>query len=264
LLAWSGPHSGIAKVGYRRVASSQAWATLWREHVGPLPKDRPPVVLPQIDFSQCMVVAVFQGTSVNSRGANCVSVSESTAAITIRFVGDHYQTLNGVDEVTPFGIFLLPRSAKPLILEENVQNLLGGAPVWKVQARFVLLAAVPLPERPAVLVQAPVTPQVLAERLKQIADEVIAKDQPLRESVKDSAVLLLGKDANPVQRFDAPDPAQPQAQEEFRSRIIGIQQGLPLVLRQLEGSLEQLSLVEEDVPNQLQDWHARFHYVNAR
>jgi RNA polymerase sigma factor (sigma-70 family) len=263
LLAWSGPNSAVTKTSYRRVASKQEWETLWQEHAGKVQKDRPATVLPRIDFSQCMVVAVFQGSAFNSQGVNCVSVSETTAAITLRFVGDRYQTLNGVDEVTPFGIFLLPRSAKPLILEENVQNLLGGAPVWKVQARFELLAAVPLPEPPVAQAKAPVTAQVLAERLKQIADEAIAKDQPFRESVKDSAVLLLGKAANPVQRFDAPDLAKPEALEEFRNRIIGIQQGLALILFQLDGSLEQLSLVEEDLPNQPPDWQARFHYVNA-
>jgi hypothetical protein len=31
---------------------------------------------------------------------------------------------------------VLPRSEKPIVLEENVQGLIGGEPIWKVRARL--------------------------------------------------------------------------------------------------------------------------------
>jgi hypothetical protein len=245
------------------VASSQEWETLWQEHAGKAQKNQPASAVPQIDFAQCMVVAVFQGASVNSRGVNCVSVGETASAITVRFVRDHYQTTNGFDDVTPFGIFLLPRSAKPLILEENVQNLLNGPPVWKVQARFELLAAVPLPDQPAVPVNTPVTAQVLHERLKQIAEDATAKNQPLREKVSEGAALLLGKEANPVERFDAPDPTKPQELDDFRNRVVAAQQGMGLAIFRLDVAKEELAALEADLAKENADWQARYYYVRA-
>jgi hypothetical protein len=40
----------------------------------------------------------------------------------------------GGEQVTVYGFFVLPRSSKTVVLEENVQNYIGGKPVWKERA----------------------------------------------------------------------------------------------------------------------------------
>ena len=107
--------------------------------------------VPTIDFDRCMVIAVFRGAGWNSSGISAVSISD-TDRVVFRFDDRSYQTssdfttdgkLNvdtdddrGGNKVTPFGIFVVPRSEKELVLENNVQNLKGRPPVWKEVARF--------------------------------------------------------------------------------------------------------------------------------
>ena len=38
--------------------------------------------------------------------------------------------------VTPVGFFVLPRSKLPIVLQEDVQNLKRGDPIWKQRARL--------------------------------------------------------------------------------------------------------------------------------
>ena len=141
-VTWSGPNSALADASYRRISSAGEWQTLWLAHRGKTLLESAGEV-PQIDFRQCMVVAVFQGAGFNCRGVEAVSVTETAEAVTVRFSGQYYQTIGEGDAVRPFGVFLLPRSTKALVLEENVQNLLGQPPVWKLRAQFDALAALP-------------------------------------------------------------------------------------------------------------------------
>lgn len=264
LLSWSGAHSQIDTPRYLRVVTSQDWETLWQSHLGNAPKDAPGSALPRIDFSQCMVVAVFLGASQNCRGVSVGSLVETKDALTLRLVWHTYQTLDGSNDVTPFGIFLLPRNRKPLVLETNVQRLLNAPPIWKVQTRFEALAAVPLPELPAVPAKAAVTGKVLAERLKQIAEEADAKESPVRKKVCEGAALLLGKDVNPVERFEAPVAAQPQTLEEFRRRLPEAQMGVGLAIFKLDSNQEELATLEQDLARETPDWQARYYYIRAR
>jgi hypothetical protein len=39
-------------------------------------------------------------------------------------------------QATVYGFFVLPRSSKTVVLEENVQNYLGQPPEWKERANL--------------------------------------------------------------------------------------------------------------------------------
>ena len=39
-------------------------------------------------------------------------------------------------EVTPYGLFLVGASDKPIVFEDNVQDLIGKPPVWKESFRL--------------------------------------------------------------------------------------------------------------------------------
>jgi len=96
-----------------------------------------------VNFDKCMVVAIFQGKSWNSNGVTCYSVQDQGDTVLFRFDEDTYQTMSaepggngGGVNVTAYGIFVLPRTTKPLIIEENVQNVIGQPPNWKERAKF--------------------------------------------------------------------------------------------------------------------------------
>ena len=59
----------------------------------------------------------------------------------LRFDSSTYQTASMTGEdagvsVTPFGLWIIDRAGGPVVVEENVQNLIGGEPVWRERARL--------------------------------------------------------------------------------------------------------------------------------
>jgi hypothetical protein len=105
LVTLSGAHSRIAEKSWRVVTHEADWYALWCRHVGAPVREvydsyYNPDGAPTVDFGRCMVVAVFQGKSWNSAGV------------------------------------MVHRTRKPVVLEENVQGLLGKPPVWKERARL--------------------------------------------------------------------------------------------------------------------------------
>jgi hypothetical protein len=168
-VVWSGPNSQIGDASYRRITSGAEWQNLWLTHTGKTLAEAA-ADIPQIDFQQGMVVTVLQGARFNCRGVTAVSVTETTDTITFRFAGQYYQTSEKADAVKPFGFFLLPRSGKSLVLEENVQSMIGQPPVWKVRAQFdaVVLAPPAKPDAPAVRPADPNAPVVFDRDIKPI------------------------------------------------------------------------------------------------
>ena len=86
-----------------------------------------------------MVIAVFQGSGWNSAGLNAVAVLEDKEGIVLRFRDKFYQTMGpgpdgGGQQTTVYGFFVLSRSGKTVVLEEDVQNIKGQPPVWKKRA----------------------------------------------------------------------------------------------------------------------------------
>jgi hypothetical protein len=126
---WMEANSRIDRREFHRIESDDAWIALWRRHAG---TGAPPAV----DFSKSMVIAVFRGESWNSRGVGVASVGEDDEKFRIRCGDRFYQTMGGADQVKPYGLFVLPRSAKPVILESNKQSLIGDMPIWEEDARL--------------------------------------------------------------------------------------------------------------------------------
>ena len=137
--------SRINTRSYRKVIAFEDWADLWIEHTGAKRHKGKynwfynEAGVPFVDFERCMVIAVFQGEGWNSAGVRVVTITEEEDHILLRFDDQSYQTMGpdgGGQRVTPFGIFVLPRSKKPVVLEENVQGLIGKPPKWKERAKL--------------------------------------------------------------------------------------------------------------------------------
>jgi HEAT repeat protein len=123
----SGHDSGVVKRAYHLVTDDEAWADLWKRHRGG--------PAPEVDFTKTMAVAIFQGRGVNSNGVSA-AVTEDDETIRVRFDDQSYQSMGGGNQVTAYGIFLIPASTKPVVLEEDVQGLIGGEPTWRERARL--------------------------------------------------------------------------------------------------------------------------------
>jgi RNA polymerase sigma factor (sigma-70 family) len=142
-VVWTGPHSAIDKAGYLRITDRKDWEELWKRHVGNNGEkgiDGKEIVVPEVNFEFCMIVALLDGDTGNSRGFSDFSITEDNDQIVFRFQGRYFQTDEMGIAVRPYGFFLLPRSAKRLVLERDVRNLIGEDPKWKEVARFEKLA----------------------------------------------------------------------------------------------------------------------------
>jgi hypothetical protein len=142
-VALTGSDSHVSERGYHRITSMNDWKKLWQKHKGQNDEQEydqfyDPLALPVVDFDRYMVIAIFQGRAWNSAGL-VVSVSDEEERIVFRFNDKSYQTLGpdgGGKRATVYGFFVVPRSMKPVILEEDVQRLKGQPPKWKERATF--------------------------------------------------------------------------------------------------------------------------------
>ena len=144
----TGADSHVSDRGYYRVQSIDDWTKIWQQHKGHKSDVKydsyyDPLGLPLVDFDHYMVIAIFQGSSWNSAGLMAKSVSEKEDRITFRFDDKSYQTMSvgsesdgGGKKVTAYGFFVIPRSTKAVVLEENVQGLIGKPPIWKERIKF--------------------------------------------------------------------------------------------------------------------------------
>jgi hypothetical protein len=146
LVTLTGTDSRVKEASYYRVTSEEEWVKIWRRHKGAKEsKDydlfHNPLGLPNVDFEKCMVIAIFQGSGWNSAGLKAVAVLEEKERIVLRFEDKSYQTFGpapdgGGKQVTVYGFFVLPRSSKTVVLEENVENTIGDPPMWKERVRL--------------------------------------------------------------------------------------------------------------------------------
>jgi hypothetical protein len=149
----TGADSQVKSPGYVRVESQKEWASVWHRHKGvEETKEHDaffnPLGLPGIDFDRYMVIAVFCGSGWNSAGVKAVSILDEKDRILFRFEGKWYQTAGpdgGGKKVNVYGFFVLPRTGKTVVLEENVQGLIGHPPVWKERA-ILVPGGLPLPK----------------------------------------------------------------------------------------------------------------------
>lgn len=145
-LSFTGAFSTIEDSRIVRITDEAAFKELWTEHMGDRIERnaREWDVIPQIDFTQCMVVARFRGDSWNCDGEFVVSMEDRGDDVLLRFDSATFQTSGfggdgGGIKVTPYGIWVLPRIAKPISIEENTQGLIGEPPIWTEKARFEAL-----------------------------------------------------------------------------------------------------------------------------
>ena len=137
----AGHDSAITERRCVRVADAKTWAALWAEHRG----DRLETnasgwpTTPAIDFDTCMVIAVFRGEAWNTNGEFVESIAEVDGAVRVRFDSSTFQTIGpdgGGVRVTSFGIWIIAKTARPIVVEENVQGMINRPPKWKEQWRF--------------------------------------------------------------------------------------------------------------------------------
>lgn len=149
----TGTDSQVKERSCLRIESQEEWTKVWRRHRGddaaaPYDEYFNPLGLPGIDFDKYMVVAVFQGEGWNSAGVKAVSIVEEKDRILFRFEGKWYQTAGpdgGGKKVSVYGFFVLPRTAKTVVVEENAQGLIGHPPLWKERA-ILVPGGLPLPK----------------------------------------------------------------------------------------------------------------------
>jgi len=125
--------------------SEKEWITIWQRHKGVKEsKDYDlfynPLGLPAIDFEQCMVMAVFEGSGWNSTGLKAVEIVEQGDDVVLQFQSKGYQTggaNGGGRQVTVYGFFVLPRSSKTVVLHQRVRTMDMRHPfTWKEPIRL--------------------------------------------------------------------------------------------------------------------------------
>jgi hypothetical protein len=155
VVVWTGTDSKQAKDSFARCGSPKDWQATWNAHCGQeKPADLP--TCPEVDFDSYMVIAVFRKTSrirvseiVEEK--ECVRVRYQPWGNQIVFVpGPDAGTVKVVElgrgELDPdkpymlsFAFVVLPKANKAVVLEEDIQDLIGKPPVWKERAKFPAL-----------------------------------------------------------------------------------------------------------------------------
>ncbi len=129
LREWTGADSSMTRPSIEFVTDIDRWENLWSQHRR-VSENRRAAPVPAVDFKTEMVLAVFRGNGTNSRGYYVHEILEQGATFTVRIDEHTYQTVNGADAVTPYGLFVLPATDYAVVVEENLQGLKIN-PRWK-------------------------------------------------------------------------------------------------------------------------------------
>ncbi len=145
-VSWSGSESAIKTRCALLAASEKEWTDIWLRHKGVKEKWTGiydtfynPAALPDVNFAECMIIALFEGESSNSAGLVVCEIEESEKELHIRYENKSYQTMGpdgGGRKAAPFGLFVVPKSEKTVIIEEKVRRLKNSPPLWKERARI--------------------------------------------------------------------------------------------------------------------------------
>jgi len=146
-VAFAGAQSRIEMASWHRLQNAQDLARIWLQNLGrELPQAGADygfyyndAAVPEVDFECYEVIAVFAGKGWNSAGIQAIAVQDEKECRRFRFDHRSYQTMGpdgGGVRVCAFGFFVLPKTELPIVLEEDVQNLIGKPPVWKERARL--------------------------------------------------------------------------------------------------------------------------------
>lgn len=145
---WLGSDSKVEAGRIELITDAARWEAVWREHRGDRVEKNANgfEIWPQVDFGTQCVLAVFDGKGKNSNGFFPVGIEDLGAHVRLRYDEGGFQTasFNGPDSgiaTTSYGFMVFPRPVKTLVLEENVQNLIGGPAEWKERKRMEPVAA---------------------------------------------------------------------------------------------------------------------------
>lgn len=144
----TGDSSKITKPKTLLVSNNQDWLTLWREHrTGSATKkeNSDEAELIEFNFQEVLIIAIFDGNVTACHNYSLPSLIESEKAVRLQITLNCSQTGHSgdpeVDKRTfatrqTWGVFVIPRTNKEIILEQNAQILIGEKPIWEVWKRF--------------------------------------------------------------------------------------------------------------------------------
>lgn len=139
LLTMYGRNSKIVKRKLLRITNAEDWLALWIEHKtgSPKPADVPrDLEYIELDFEKVMVVAVFEGIGAYCAGYTSDSISEVEDQILVRVRAHTYQSEYTTSDTQAWGILVIPRSTKEVVLERDLNHLVGAPSKWKEWKRF--------------------------------------------------------------------------------------------------------------------------------
>jgi hypothetical protein len=159
----SGCDSAVERREYHRITNRDDWLALWRRNDGEKREpwqrasyERWVLGLPEIDFERCMVVAVLEG-STDFTGVSLVSCVDDGEVVRFRFLAGWQRDPifpspppedpegksvpprfhpREIEDPSPYDFFVLPRSGRPLVIEEKVSTGEKGGWRFVERARF--------------------------------------------------------------------------------------------------------------------------------
>lgn len=143
LLVLTGHDAQIAAPLYTLARSQEILNKEWEQVMGdggPRAAQGWPLV-PDIDFDRCEALLIAGGPSTNTNGYRVVDVIEFDDAVIVRVEAYSFQTasFDGRDRgvpANPWALILIPNTPKTILIEENVQSLIGRDPIWEQRNAF--------------------------------------------------------------------------------------------------------------------------------
>jgi len=140
-----GHDSRITQPRFVLVKDQAAWASLWSEHTsaaaggGAMTRYAAPV----IDFNRFMVVGAFSGATTNQDGEVAEMVGVEPNLVRVRYVPSTFQSAVAIGgeadhgvATTPFGLWVVERTEKPIVIERGERGLKAEPIQWKEVKRF--------------------------------------------------------------------------------------------------------------------------------
>jgi hypothetical protein len=144
LVTLYGQHSKITKPKELRITSEKEWQALWWEH-----QDDKQTM--NLDFNRVMVVAVFQGDGGLCSGIEVDSIIEERDRLIVRARCVYFQLspspeffkrpdAANIIGSQAWGIFVMPRSNKQILLQRDDQRMINSPPKWVKWTTFPAIA----------------------------------------------------------------------------------------------------------------------------
>ncbi|MFW5652683.1 MAG: hypothetical protein ACOC0P_01455 [Planctomycetota bacterium] len=136
LVSFAGSDSSVEEHRFERIRTSEAWRELWVAHRGEnIERDvSDRVVIPEINFDEVEVIAVFVGAVQNIRGVDVHQVSVGpNDLLRIDLEYQSFGTFSadpsgGAVTTQPYGIFVIPATDQPISIR-RVQRATKSGPI---------------------------------------------------------------------------------------------------------------------------------------